>query len=80
MRHCGTLKGMRKLITGAKLLTVPLLRLGSLELFLQQETGVPEEAVLAYLSDGRMLRSDNVRELAGAQDQVRSVQPFFQVC
>lgn len=44
-------------------------RLGSLELFLQQETGVEQDAVLAYLSDGRRLRNDNVRELAGAHDQ-----------
>ncbi|KZT23676.1 hypothetical protein NEOLEDRAFT_1136168 [Neolentinus lepideus HHB14362 ss-1] len=44
-------------------------RIGSLELFLHQETGVEEEAILAYLSDGRRLRSDNIRELAGAQDQ-----------
>ena len=47
-------------------------RLGSLELFLQQETGVDQDSVLAYLSDGRRLRSDNVRELAGAHDQVRT--------
>ena len=47
-------------------------RLGSLELFLQQETGVDQDSVLAYLSDGRRLRSDNVRELAGAHDQVRA--------
>lgn len=31
-----------------------------------------EDAILAYLSDGRRLRNDNIRELAGAQDQVRS--------
>ncbi|KDQ58454.1 hypothetical protein JAAARDRAFT_176412 [Jaapia argillacea MUCL 33604] len=44
-------------------------RTGSLERFLHQETGVEEDAVLAYLSDGRRLRNENVRELAGAQDQ-----------
>ncbi|TFK46861.1 putative peripheral membrane protein [Heliocybe sulcata] len=44
-------------------------RIGSLELFLHQETGVDEEAILAYLSDGKRLRNDNIRELAGAQDQ-----------
>ncbi|KAA1472524.1 putative peripheral membrane protein [Dentipellis sp. KUC8613] len=44
-------------------------RVGSLELFLHQEIGVEEDAVLAYLSDGRRLRNDNVRELAGSQDQ-----------
>lgn len=32
-----------------------------------------QDAVVAYLSDGRLLRSDNVRELAGAADQVRIV-------
>jgi hypothetical protein len=31
---------------------------------------VDQEAILAYLSDGRRLRNDNIRELAGAQDQV----------
>jgi hypothetical protein len=41
-----------------------------LELFLHQQTGVDEEAVLAYLSDGRRLRNDNIRDLAGAEDQV----------
>jgi autophagy-related protein 11 len=44
-------------------------RTGSLELFLHQETGVDQEAILAYLSDGRRLRNDNIRELAGSQDQ-----------
>ena len=48
-------------------------RTGSLELFLHQETGVDEEAVLAYLSDGRRLRNDNIRDLAGAEDQVRII-------
>lgn len=47
--------------------------MGSLEIFLQQETGVDQDAVLAYLSDGRRLTNNNIRELAGAQDQVRSV-------
>lgn len=46
-------------------------RIGSLELFLHQETDVEEDAILAYLSDGRRLRNENVRELAGAEDQVR---------
>jgi len=31
---------------------------------------VEEAAILAYLSDGRRLKNDNVRELAGVQDQV----------
>ncbi|KAH9973833.1 hypothetical protein BGW80DRAFT_1306660 [Lactifluus volemus] len=44
-------------------------RLGSLEAFLHREVGIEEGAVLAYLSDGRRLRTDNVRDLAGAQDQ-----------
>ncbi|KAH9962908.1 hypothetical protein BC827DRAFT_1195700 [Russula dissimulans] len=44
-------------------------RLGSLETFLCREIGIEENAVLAYLSDGRRLRTDNVRDLAGAQDQ-----------
>ncbi|TDL25201.1 putative peripheral membrane protein [Rickenella mellea] len=42
---------------------------GSLEDFLQEETGVDRDAILAYLSDGRRLRNDNIRELAGAQDE-----------
>ena len=45
-------------------------RLGSLERFLHEVTGVEEVAVLAYLSDGRRLRDENLRELAGAVDQV----------
>ncbi|KAF9467733.1 hypothetical protein BDZ94DRAFT_1155481 [Collybia nuda] len=44
-------------------------RIGSLELFLQQETGVEQDAALAYLSDGRRLTNGNVRELAGSHDQ-----------
>ncbi|KAH9061060.1 putative peripheral membrane protein [Lactarius vividus] len=46
-------------------------RLGSLEAFLRKEIGIEEGAVLAYLSDGRRLRTDNVRDLAGAQDQMK---------
>jgi len=48
-------------------------RAGSLELFLHQQTGVDEEAIIAYMSDGRRLRNDNIRDLAGAQDQVRAI-------
>ncbi|KAF9239828.1 putative peripheral membrane protein [Melanogaster broomeanus] len=44
-------------------------RRGSLELFLHQEIGVDQDAVLAYLSDGTRLRTDNIRELVGAHDQ-----------
>lgn len=29
-----------------------------------------KDAILAYLSDGQRLHSDNVRELAGSKDQV----------
>lgn len=45
-------------------------RIGSLELFLHQETRVDPEAVLAYLSDGRRLVNSNSRELMGSQDRV----------
>ncbi|KAI0760334.1 hypothetical protein C8Q74DRAFT_1372225 [Fomes fomentarius] len=44
-------------------------RVDSLEHFIYEKTGVPPEAVWAYLSDGRPLRLDNVRELAGLEDQ-----------
>ncbi|KAG9313565.1 hypothetical protein JVU11DRAFT_5892 [Chiua virens] len=44
-------------------------RKGSLEHFIHQEIGVDQDAILAYLSDGTRLRTDNVRELVGAQDQ-----------
>ncbi|KAL0959683.1 hypothetical protein HGRIS_011381 [Hohenbuehelia grisea] len=44
-------------------------RIGSLELFIHQETGIDQEAVLAYLSDGRRLLNANLRELAGVHDQ-----------
>ncbi|OBZ67506.1 hypothetical protein A0H81_12706 [Grifola frondosa] len=44
-------------------------RLENLEAYLQEKTGVPQEAILAYLSDGRRLTKDNVRDLAGVQDQ-----------
>ncbi|GLB42084.1 putative autophagy-related protein 11 [Lyophyllum shimeji] len=44
-------------------------RTGSLELFLHQETGVEQDAILAYLSDGRRLMNSNVRELARSHDQ-----------
>ena len=39
---------------------------------MQQETGVEQDAVLAYLTDGTRLMNANLRELAGANDQVRS--------
>lgn len=44
--------------------------MGSLEQFLSKETGIDHDSILAYLSDGTRLRNDNVRELAGVQDQV----------
>jgi autophagy-related protein 11 len=37
----------------------------------KQESGIEQDAVLAYLSDGRRLTNGNVRDLAGAADQVR---------
>jgi hypothetical protein len=33
---------------------------------------VDQDAILAYLSDGTRLRTDNVRELVGAHDQASS--------
>ncbi|CAL1699479.1 unnamed protein product [Somion occarium] len=44
-------------------------KVGSLEQFLSKETGIDHDSILAYLSDGTRLRNDNVRELAGVQDQ-----------
>ncbi|KAJ7231272.1 putative peripheral membrane protein [Mycena haematopus] len=44
-------------------------RIGSLELFLQQETGIAQDSVLAYLPDGRRLTNSNIRELNGSQTQ-----------
>ncbi|KAJ7670582.1 putative peripheral membrane protein [Mycena polygramma] len=44
-------------------------RIGSLELFLHQETGVDQDCVLAYLPDGRRLTNSNIRELTGSQNQ-----------
>jgi autophagy-related protein 11 len=43
---------------------------GSLELFLQQEIGVEQDAAVAYLSDGKRLTTSNIRDLGSAQDQV----------
>ncbi|KAJ6460898.1 putative peripheral membrane protein [Mycena sanguinolenta] len=42
-------------------------RVGSLELFLQQETEIAQDSVLAYLPDGRRLTNSNIRELNGTQ-------------
>ncbi|KAJ7275721.1 putative peripheral membrane protein [Mycena rebaudengoi] len=44
-------------------------RIGSLELFLHQETGIDQDSVLAYLPDGRRLTNSNIRELTGSQTQ-----------
>lgn len=40
---------------------------------MHQESGIDHEAVLAYLSDGQRLTNSNVRDLAGAADQVRHI-------
>lgn len=45
---------------------------GNLERALQQRTGISEDAVIAYLPDGRRLTTENIRELAGAEDDVSS--------
>ncbi|GBE88766.1 hypothetical protein BKA93DRAFT_774471 [Sparassis latifolia] len=45
-------------------------RLGNLESHLEEKTGVSQDAILAYLSDGRRLRDENIRDLAGVQDQI----------
>ncbi|EMD35555.1 hypothetical protein CERSUDRAFT_116294 [Gelatoporia subvermispora B] len=44
-------------------------RVENLEAFLEEKTGVAHDSILAYLSDGRRLTTDNVRDLAGVQDQ-----------
>jgi len=51
-------------------------RIGSLVLFLHQETGIDQDAVLAYLPDGRRLTNSNIRELTGSQNQVRTRNHF----
>ncbi|THV00458.1 hypothetical protein K435DRAFT_818316 [Dendrothele bispora CBS 962.96] len=45
-------------------------RFDTLEVFLQEVTRVEAEAVLAYVTDGRRLTKENIRELAGMQDQM----------
>ena len=47
-----------------------MVRTGSLETFLHQETNVEPNAALAFLSDGRRLTNGTIRELAGMPDQV----------
>ena len=46
------------------------LRTSTLERFVWENAGVDQDAVLAYLSDGRRLTNDNLRDLAGAPDNV----------
>lgn len=43
----------------------------NLERFLEEKAGVYQGDGLAYLSDGRRLTKDNVRDMAGVEDQVR---------
>ena len=63
----GTLQCVR-----ARLLQLTLdYRLDDLDHFMCEKTWVPPEAFWAYLSDGRPVKSDNVRELAGLEDPVR---------
>jgi autophagy-related protein 11 len=40
------------------------------EHFVYKEAGVEPDAVLAFLSDGRRLKTENLRDLGAAQDQV----------
>lgn len=47
-----------------------LFRTGSLDVFLQREIGVEADAALAFLSDGRRLTTNNIRDLGSSQDQV----------
>ncbi|EIW55097.1 uncharacterized protein TRAVEDRAFT_172756 [Trametes versicolor FP-101664 SS1] len=44
-------------------------RLNDLDQFISEKTGIPHDAIWAYLSDGRPLRNDNIRDLAGVEDQ-----------
>lgn len=43
----------------------------NLEQFLEEKAGLYQGDGLAYLSDGRRLTGDNVRDMAGLEDQVR---------
>lgn len=71
MLHYGTSNGTQYFLVHSAHALSPRDRAGTLETFLQQESGVDEDAILAYLPDGRRLRNENVRDLAGAEDQVR---------
>ena len=44
-------------------------RNGGLEDFLEEQTGVDRNAVLALLPDGRQLTSDSIRELGSVPDE-----------
>lgn len=68
----GTLNSAYRRITTIAQISQIVFRQGSLEKFLREETGVEEEDILAYLPDGRRLRNENIRDLAGAEDQVRA--------
>lgn len=50
-----------------------LYRNGNLEVFLEEKTGVEVENILAYLADGRRLKDENIRDLAGVEDQVSTL-------
>lgn len=52
-----------------------IVSLGSLETSLHTEIGIEEDAVQAYLPDGGILRTENVQDLGGVQDQVCSFTP-----
>ena len=69
MRPCGTLNGVY-LFDRCWSVLILTCRYGSLERFLKEHTGVDEENVLAYLPDGQRLRTENVRDIAGSQNQV----------
>jgi hypothetical protein len=68
----GTLSGMSRTLRTNTHISHIFYSQGSLEKFLKEETGVEEEDILAYLPDGRRLYNENIRDLAGAEDQVRA--------
>lgn len=45
-------------------------RLGSLNVFLSEVTGVEPDSIISFLSDGQQIRNENLAELGGKQDQV----------
>ena len=58
------------LLLNASSALLSLCRDGTLQQFLENVANVHQDAVLAYLSDGRRLTNENIRDLAGAQDDV----------